>query len=64
MVFDTPPIDIFTYATWSVPDRSAVRQEPYFWDRACPPRLTAGLRRVQQAAPGGRAGEGRGEPEL
>ena len=39
VVFDRPPVDIWSLADWSTADRDAVRQWPYTWDRACPPLL-------------------------
>ena len=55
VVFDSPPVDIYTYANWSVPEGQAVRQWPYYWDRQCPPTLPDALQ-LLQAPPAGAAG--------
>lgn len=74
VVFDSPPIRIFTYPNWSVADAAAHPQQPYFWDRSCPPRLPPQLqqlanRRQQQqqqwgSADGGGTSQGPAAAEL
>ena len=48
VVLDSPPVDIWTLANWSTPDKHAVRQWPYTWDRACPPILPVSLQQLAQ----------------
>ncbi|PSC72602.1 Nuclear control of ATPase [Micractinium conductrix] len=57
VVFDSPPVDITTFANWGVPARQGRRQRPYFWDRSCPPTLPSALQRLA-AGGGGTAGGG------
>jgi hypothetical protein len=64
VVFDSPPVDIWTFASWSTAGRNAVRQWPYTWDRACPPRLPAALQQLQIQQCRLRAGVGTTGQEL
>lgn len=48
VVFNSPPIRIHTYANWSA--ASPVLQQPYFWDRECPPTLPSALQQLVSGA--------------